>query len=151
MINNALEQFEETFQLFTEVTSNQAPASGAIRATDSPPRKDFGPVGGNGYPPSMPKKGLLDPYQQHPYSNLPDPERPVHLPYPLETVHDYLSNSYVYLKGSITQIDSVINNNLSLDPVFKAELKKIKRTGLDALKKIYEMGMTIDKAANLNY
>ena len=144
--------FENFLKIITEASASYSPAAGAIAATSDSPRKDFGVAGGgNGYPPAMNRKGLLDPYQQHPFSTMPDPERPAHLPYPMDTVHSFLGDSYVYLNTAITQMKMVVKNNQSLDLLYKKELKKMIREGQACLKIIKNIGININKAANLNY
>lgn len=150
-MNDALEQFEEMYGLINEIITPTAPASGAIAATSDAPRKDFGAMSGTGYPPASNKKGLLDPYQSHPMSTMPDADRPPHLPFPLETVTDFLAQSYVYLNTANKQIKAAINNNPTLDPVYKNELKKFIKLNQQALQRIKYTGANIVKTANLNY
>jgi hypothetical protein len=152
MEEDSVQLFEDFVQLINEVSASYAPANGAIAASSDPPRKDFGVAGGgNGYPPNMSSKGLLDPYQQHPFSTMPDPERPAHLPYPMDTVHSFLGDSYVYLNTALTQMKMVIKNNQSLDTLYKKELQRMIREGQACLKTIRKIGTSINKAANLNY
>lgn len=150
-MSKALEQFEEVMELLNEIGPSYAPASGAIAATSEPPRKDFGPASGNGYPPSMNKKGLLDPYQSHPLASMPDPDRPPHLPYPLETVNSYLADSYVYLDAAINQMKAAAKTNPSLNPMFAHEVEKLAKQGKQALKLIEYIGKNLTKVSNLNY
>lgn len=150
-MSTALEQFEEVYSLLNEISPSYAPASGAIAATSDAPRKDFGAVSGNGYPPSMNKKGLLDPYQSHPMANMPDPDRPPHLPFPLETINSHLGDCYVYLNAAIDQMEAVTKINPTLSPVYTNEIKKMIREGKRALKSVKNIGMNITKVANLNY
>lgn len=148
-MSTALQQFEEAFDLINEVITPRAPASGAIAAANDSPRKDFGPAGGSGYPPS--NKGMLDPYQSHPMSTMPDADRPPHLPFPLETVTDFLAQSYIYLNTATKQISEVVKNNPTLDPVYKSQLKKFIKLNNQALKRIHYTGLNITKVSNLNY
>lgn len=150
-MNTALQQFEEAFDLINEVITPRAPASGAIAATNDSPRKDFGAMGGTGYPPANGKKGLLDPYQSHPMSTMPDADRPPHLPFPLETVTDFLAQSLIYLTTATKQISEVVKNNPSLDPVYKSQLKKFIKLNKQALARIHYTGINIVKVSNLNY
>jgi hypothetical protein len=146
-----LQQFEETYNLLNEIITPQAPASGAIAATSDPARKDFGPAGGNGYPPSMNKKGLLDPYQSHPLATMGDPDRVPSMPYPLENINSYLSDSYVYLNAAITQMTAAAKSNPALSPVFAKEIERLSKEGKKALQSIEYIGQRITSVANLNY
>ncbi len=148
---NYIQQFEETYNLLNEIITPQAPASGAIAATKDSPRKDFGPASGNGYPPSMNKKGLLDPYQSHPYATMGDPDRIPSMPYPLENIDSYLSDSFVYLNAALTQMKAAAQSNPSLSPIFVKEIKRLTKEGAKALKCIEDIGKNITKVANLNY
>jgi len=147
----ALKQFEEIYQLFNEASGNYPPASGAIAATSDPARKDFGAVGGNGYPPSTSKKGIQDPYQSHPDATMSDPTRIPHMPFPMETVNDFLADSCVYLMAALKQMKMATQNNPSLDPVFKKEINNLRNKGENALKVIQEIGKRLEIPANLNY
>jgi hypothetical protein len=144
-----LETFEEIISLLNE--AQYPPANGAIAASNDPPRKDFGPVGGNGYPPSMKKGGLLDPYQQNPLASMPDPDRPASMPYPLTTINDFLADSSVYLDSALKMLKQVITSNPTLDPVFKQEVKKLYKEGILAHKAINKIGKNLVKVVNLNY
>lgn len=150
-MSKALQQFEEIYNLINEVSNPYPPASGAIAATNEPPRKDFGPSGGSGYPPAGKNKGLLDPYQSHPMASMSDGERPPHLPYPLDTINDFLAQTCVYLDAAINQMTAVEQNNPVLDPVFKVELKRLTALNKRALKAVKYVGMNLTKAVNLNY
>ena len=152
-MSTALQQFEETYDLINEIITPRAPASGAIAATNDSPRKDFGPssTSSSGYPPSSKNKGMLDPYQSHPLSTMPDAERPAHLPYPLDTINDFLAQACVYLDGAISQMNSAGRNNPVLSPVFKSELKRLTAINKNALKAISYVGKNLTKVANLNY
>ncbi len=152
MEDNRVQLFEDFMQTINEISASYPPAAGAIPATSDPPRKDFGVAGGgNGYPPAMNRKGLLDPYQQHPHSTMPDPERPAHLPYPMDTVHSFLGDSYVYLNTALTQMKMVLRNNQALDVLYKKELKKMIREGQACLKIMKKIGVNVNKITNLNY
>ena len=144
-----LETFEEIISLLNE--AQYPPANGAIAASNDPPRKDFGPVGGNGYPPSMKKGGILDPYQQNPLASAPDPDRPAAMPYPLSTVTDFLADSSVYLGAALRMLKQATSNNPTLDPVFKQEVEKMYKQGMQAHKAINYIGKNIVKVVNLNY
>ena len=153
-MRNSVEQFEEVYNLFAEVTSPTPPASGAIAATDSPPRKDFGPAAGNGYPPSLNRKGLADPYQSHPEIDMAGPPRPAHLPYPLDTVATFLGDSAVYLDAACNQIKAAIKTyelQRDHDPIAQQKLKELFKHGKQALKHIDYIGKNIEKIANMNY
>lgn len=150
-MNTALQQFEETYDLINEIITPQAPASGAIAATNDAPRKDFGPAGGSGYPPSGKNKGLLDPYQSHPMSSMSDVRRDPHLPYPMDTINDFLAQTCVYLDAAINQMTAVERNNPVLDPVFKVELKRLTDLNKKALRAVKYVGINLAKAVDLNY
>ena len=150
-MENYLQQFEETYDLLNEIITPQSPASGAIPATSDPARKDFGPAGGNGYPPSMNKKGLLDPYQSHPLATMGDPDRVPSMPYPLENINSYLSDSFVFLNAALTQMKAATRSNPTLSPVFAKEVKRLTKQGEEALKSIEYIGQRITSVANLNY
>jgi len=150
-MSKALEQFEEMYDLINEISGNYPPASGAIAATSDPARKDFGPAsGGNGYPVSQ-NKGILDPYQSHPDSTSPDPVRPAHLPYPLETVNDFLADSVIHLTAALNQMRMATDPGSVIDPVFRSEIKKLRAEGLHALNIIKKIGKKLEIPANLNY
>jgi len=150
-MGTALEVFEEMCDLLNEISPSYAPASGAIAATSDAPRKDFGAVGGNGYPPSMNRKGLLDPYQSHPLAAMPDPDRPPHLPYPLDNINSYLADSYVYLDSALNQMRVAAKINPGLNPILTRELNRLTKEGRQALKVIRDIGVNLTKATNLNY
>jgi hypothetical protein len=124
---NYEQQFQEVYNLLNEVITPQSPASGAIAARNDAPRKDFGPVGGNGYPPSMNKKGLLDPYQSHPLATMGDPDRIPSMPYPLENINSFLGDSYVYLNAALTQMRAAARSNPSLSPIFTKEIERLSK------------------------
>jgi hypothetical protein len=148
---NYEQQFQEVYNLLNEVITPQSPASGAIAARNDAPRKDFGPVGGNGYPPSMNKKGLLDPYQSHPLATMGDPDRIPSMPYPLENINSFLGDSYVYLNAALTQMRAAARSNPSLSPIFTKEIERLSKEGVKALKCIEDIGNNLTKVANLNY
>lgn len=148
----ALKQFEEAYDLINEVITPRSPASGAIAATNDAPRKDFGPAGGSGYPPATNNnKGLLDPYQSHPMASMSDVRRDPHLPYPMDTINDFLAQSCVYLDAAINQMSSVEKNNPVLSPVFKSQLKRLTALNKKALKYIRYVGVNLSTAVDLNY
>ena len=148
---NQVEQFEEMYDILNEIITPVAPASGAIAATNDYPRKDFGPAGGDGYPPKMNKNGLLDPYQSHPLATMSDPNRVPSMPYPLENINSLLGDSYVYLDAAITLMKSAARNNPSITPVFARELNTLIGAGTKALKLINKVGQNLTNVANINY
>jgi hypothetical protein len=142
---------EEMADLITELTSGYTTASGMSPAYDMPPRKDYGPAGGDGYPPNMNKKGLLDPYQSHPYATQPDAPRPPHIAYPLETTSDHLSDAYLYLATALKQIEVALIDNKALSTVQKQELSHMYEEGKLALQTIQNIGNVLIDVATISY
>lgn len=146
-----MSDIEEMAELLTELTSGYNTASGMSAAYDMAPRKDFGPAGGDGYPPNMSKKGLLDPYQTHPYATQPDAPRPPHIAYPLETTKDHLADAYLYLSTALKQIQIAVKGNGALSEVQKQELRYMYKEGILALKTIKAIGDSIDDTSYISY
>lgn len=142
---------EEMADLITELTAGYTPASGMSPSFDMAPRKDYGPASGDGYPPNMSKKGILDPYQSHPYATQPDAPKPPHVAYPLETTSDHLSDAYLYLATALKQIEVAVTGNGALSEVQKQELTHMYEEGKLALQTIFNIGKTLTDVANISY
>ena len=146
-----MNDIEEIAELLTELTGGYTAASGMSPAYDMPPRKDYGPASGDGYPPNMSKKGLLDPYQSHPYATQPDAPRPPHIAYPLETTKDHLADAYLYFATALKQIEVACKNNGALSELQKQELKYMHTEGMLALQTIKNIGEAITDTAYISY
>lgn len=142
---------EEMADILTELTGSYTSASGMSPAYDMAPRKDYGPAGGDGYPPNMNKKGLLDPYQTQPYLTQSDTPNPPHIAYPLDTTTDHLSDAYLYLATALKQIQVAVEGNAALNTVQKQELSHMYEEGKLALKTIQNIGEALTSVANIAY
>lgn len=116
-----------------------APGGKQYSAYNEPPRKDFVPYSN--------KAGYNYPYQQN-TSTTPQPVNtiPPHIPsvpWPLETVTDDLSDSYVYLLTAGNKINQAIKNNSSLSKEKREELKKYLKDCKKALDLIKDIGTNI--------
>jgi len=88
-------------------------------ASSSAPRKDFAPVSS--------RDGYHYPYQNQGAQNIEQehPNNPISYPYPLQTVSDDLSQSFVFLLNGTTKIVEA-QKNKSLDVNQKNDLNKLK-------------------------
>jgi hypothetical protein len=112
---------------------------------NSAPRKDFAPL------PS--KDGYNYPYQQNPpLSNLttPPPEGPVAYPWPLQTIVDDLSDSFVCLLNAASKIADCAKNNPSIDNKQQNELFEFYKSSKQALEIIKNIGTGIGNVVNMS-
>lgn len=114
-------------------------------AYSSAPRKDFVPY--------STKDGYNFPYQNNAPPIFPpeppQPENPVALPWPLQTINDDLSDAYIYLLGAAKKISDVVANNPSINAEQKTqftELYKDLKISLDHIKKV---GLKVSDIGNM--
>ena len=113
-------------------------------AYSAAPRKDFAP---------LPTKDGYNYKNQRdfPPDNLttPPPDGPVVFPWPLQTIVDDLSDSFVYLMTSTSKIIQCLKNNPTLTPEQKGDLIKLYGKSKKALNLIKEVGLEIGRMTNL--
>lgn len=108
------------------------------------PRKDFAPVSTTG--------NYNYPYQKNMPSDVPTsppPDAPVSYPWPLQTIVDDLSDSFVYLIAATNKIARSVKENPTLKDKQKDQLIELYKKSKKALLLIKDVGLTIDKVANL--
>lgn len=117
----------------------------AYQAYSSAPRKDFVPY--------STKDGYNYPYQKggepmYPPS-APQPENPVALPWPLQTINDDLSDAFIYTLAAYKKIADCVKNNPTLTQDEKdGLLKQFKKLRI-ALRKIKEVGIKLPSIVNM--
>jgi hypothetical protein len=124
-------------QIIEEVYSS---GSGNFPAYSSPPRKDFAPMSGRG--------GFHNAYQQNAVYDVltePQPESPLSMPWPLQTVGTDIADSFVYLMAGMSKIVQCLKENPSLDKESKKELVEIYKKSKQALSLLKDVGVDITK------
>ena len=114
-------------------------------AYSAAPRKDFAPV--------STKDGYNYPYQNNnqPTQNLttPPPDAPISYPWPLQTVTDDLSDSFVYLMAAANKISQTVKNNPAITQEQKIKLLELFKTSKKALELIKSIGLSIGEICNM--
>jgi len=128
----------ELDKIITEVYDT---ANKSYPAYSSPARKDFTPQSARNTP--------NFPYQHQDDLTNPPPQSVPSLPWPLGTVIDDLSDSFVFLSQAIDKIASAVRNNPSLSDKQKTKLIRFYKIGKFALKGIRKIGLHIIDVANL--
>jgi hypothetical protein len=108
------------------------------------PRKDFAPVSTTG--------NYNYPYQKNMPSDvptIPPPDAPVSYPWPLQTIVDDLSDSFVYLIAAANKMAQCAKNNPTLKQKEKDSLIELYKKSKKALLLIKDVGMSIDKVVNI--
>jgi len=113
-------------------------------AYSTPARKDFAPL--------STRDGYNYPYQQNqPTQNLttPPPDAPISYPWPLQTVTDDLSDSFVYLMAAANKISQTVKNNPAIDKDQKIKLLELFKLSKKALEIIKNVGISIGEISNM--
>ena len=112
---------------------------------NSAPRKDFAPI--------STKDGYNYPYQQNPPLNnltTPPPEGPVSYPWPLQTIVDDLTDSFVCLLNAASKIADCAKHNPSMDNEQKQKLFEFYKSSKQALEIIKNIGVDIGKVVDMS-
>jgi hypothetical protein len=106
-------------------------------------RKDFAPI--------PTKDGYNYQHQRNFPDNLtsPPPDAAVAFPWPLQTIVDDLSDSFVYLMTGMSKIAQCIKNNPTLTPEQKSELIKLYGKSKKALSLIKDAGLKVGEITNM--
>jgi hypothetical protein len=113
---------------------------GNYPAYSEPPRKDFAPMSN--------KSGYENPYQRGGASQQPTeeaPERAPSMPWPLQTLNDDISDSFVFLTAGMTKMIQTVKLNPALDKNAKAELLDLYKKSKVALNLLKEIGLSVGK------
>jgi hypothetical protein len=108
------------------------------------PRKD--------YQPYNPSGGYTFPYQSgmSPSSPVnPDPENTPSIPWPLQTVTDDLTDSFIYLVAAIKKMERCERENISISDKQRENLNKLIKISKSALVRIRNVGANVVKIVNL--
>lgn len=108
------------------------------------PRKDFAPVSTTG--------NYNYPYQKNMPSDVPTtppPDGPPSYPWPLQTIVDDLSDSFVYLIAATNKLAQCAKNNPVIKPKQKDQLIELYKKSKQALLLIKDVGLSIEKVSNL--
>lgn len=126
-----------------EEVYDQGPKS--YPAYSASPRKDFVPY--------STKDGYNFPYQKNAPPIFPpeppQPENPVALPWPLQTINDDLSDAYIYLLGAAKKISDVVANNPTINSEQKVEFTKLYKDLKIALDHIKKVGLKVSDVGNM--
>ena len=111
--------------------------------TNESPRKD--------YQPYSTSQGYSYPYQAGGATSIPSPEAEgvPSTPWPLNTIETDLSDSFVYLMSAFNKMKTCLEENPSLKKSQKANLRKLIKFAIGALKRIEFIGMNIIKVSNI--
>jgi hypothetical protein len=113
-------------------------------AYSSAPRKDFVPL--------STKDGYNYPNQQNqPLNNLttPPPQAPISYPWPLQTIVDDLSDSFICLLNAANKMSDCVKGNPTLSDEQKKEIFEFYRSSKKALDIIKKIGLDIGNVANI--
>jgi hypothetical protein len=114
-------------------------------ATSETPRKDYQPYNSSG--------GYTFPYQAGSPPvfppTAPDPQNTASIPWPLNTVTDDISDSFVYLLASVKKMERCLKENPSLNDKQKEAIKELMKISNEALERIEVVGANIISIANL--
>lgn len=125
-------------KIITEVYDT---ANKSYPAYNAPARKDFVPQSSTNTP--------NFPYQKQDDLTNPPPESVPSYPWPMQTVVDDLSDSFVYLSIGLDKISTCVKNNPALKDHQKEELISLYKKARKALRIIRHVGLTIGKATNM--
>jgi hypothetical protein len=113
--------------------------------TSEMPRKDYQPYSSSA--------GYTFPYQAGSPPvfppTAPDPQNTPSIPWPLNTVTDDLSDSFVYLLAAVKKMERCIKENPSLNEKQKSAVKSLMNIANESLKRIEVIGANIITVANL--
>ena len=107
-------------------------------------RKDFAPL--------STKDGYNYPYQQNqPLNNLttPPPPAPISYPWPLQTIVDDLSDSFICLLNAASKISDCAKNNPAITTDQKKKLFEFYKASKQALDIIKNIGLDIGNISNI--
>lgn len=113
-------------------------------AYSAAPRKDFAPV--------STKDGYNYPYQRNqPFDNLttPPPAAPISYPWPLQTIVDDLSDSFLCLLNATTKMSECVKNNPALTDEQKKNIFELFKSSKSALEIIKNVGLEIGNISNM--
>lgn len=128
-------------ELIEEVYERGPQTYGAYSAA---PRKDFAPI--------STKDGYNYPYQRNqPLDNLttPPPAAPISYPWPLQTIVDDLSDSFVCLLNATSKMSECVKNNPALTDEQKKNIFELFKSSKSALEIIKNVGLEIGKISNM--
>ena len=111
--------------------------------TSELPRKD--------YQPYSTSQGYSFPYQAGGNAVVPPEENPkaTSIPWPLSTVENDLSDSFVYLVSAYNKMKRCLKENPSLKKDQRQNIKKLMKFTAQALKRIEFVGLNVVKIANI--
>lgn len=113
--------------------------------TSEMPRKDYQPYStSNGY--SFPYQAGSPPVFA---PTAPEPQNTPSIPWPLHTVTDDLSDSFVYLVSAVKKMQRCVDENPSLNLKQREVIKKMVKAINSSLKNIERVGASIEMIANL--
>jgi hypothetical protein len=113
---------------------------GNYPAYSEPPRKDFAPMSN--------RSGYENPYQRGGASEQPreqGPEGAPSMPWPLQTLNDDISDSFVFLTAGMTKMIQTVKLNPALDKEAKDELLDLYKKSKVALNLLKEIGLSVGK------
>jgi hypothetical protein len=119
--------------------------SGNYSASSEAPRKDFAPISKtNGYSYPYQRGGTSD--------NLtsPPPDAPTSYPWPLQTVEDDLSDSFVFLATAMSKIAQSVKNNPTITSEQKEKAIFLYKKSKKALMMIKDIGIHIGDVFNMS-
>lgn len=113
--------------------------------TSEMPRKDYQPYNSSGsytFPYQAGSPPVFPP-------TAPDPQNTASIPWPLNTVTDDISDSFVYLLASVKKMERCLKENPSLNDKQKEAIKELMKISNEALERIEVVGANIISIANL--
>jgi hypothetical protein len=114
-------------------------------ATSEAPRKDYQPLSSS--------DGYSFPYQAGSPPVFPpttlQPQNTPSIPWPLNTVNDDLSDSFVYLVSAVKKMQRCVDENPSLNMKQREVIKKMVKAIDSSLKTIERVGASLITVANL--
>jgi hypothetical protein len=115
---------------------------GNYPAYSEPPRKDFAPMSNRG--------GYENPYQRGGAHQQPTDQTlqgQPSMPWPLQTLNDDITDSFVFLTAAMTKMIQAVKGNPTLDKKMKEELLVLYKKSKVALNLLKEIGLS---ATDLN-
>lgn len=113
-------------------------------AYSAAPRKDFAPISSkDGY--NYPNQRM---FASDNYTS-PSPDASVVFPWPLQTITDDLSDSFVYLTAGMSKIAQCIKNNPTINVEQKTKLIELFKHSKKALELIKNVGLKIGEISNI--